>query len=237
MAVFTGIEPVTTLSDNFSALLTLINDSANGQVNYIADTGVVNSIVLTLASAPIAYQPGMTVAFVAATTNTGATVINVNTLGTVSVVDVQGNPLKAGAIVAGQISTLVYNGTSFMLTYRYPFNTSITFTGAPTINCSGISSLSVSGNITATATATLTNLVGGIPLFFNVSNVSGAGQALAIQGAAPFNGSSLARYVTNASVATATNMQTTSIVVPTGTAFNFQGSPLGGAIAWTGVIA
>ena len=55
-STFTGNEPVTTLSDNFSSLNNIINDSGAGFTSYAIDTGTTNNLIVTLASAPVAYD-------------------------------------------------------------------------------------------------------------------------------------------------------------------------------------
>lgn len=235
-STFTGLEPITTMSDEFTALKVGINDSANGFVNYIADTGVVNSVVLTLASPPIAYQPGMTVSFVAAVTNTGASLINVNSLGTVNIVDVQGNPLKAGALIAGQISTLIYNGTAFMLTYRYPYLLNAPFSGNVNVDASGVSSLTLSGGITVASTIVITNLVNGVHIMVSCSNSSGSAKGLAVQAAAPFNGQSDLRYTATGGTVSAINMQVSQLSIATGLFLKMQGSVVGTFVTWFGIL-
>ena len=89
--------------------------------NYVLDTdgglaagGTANAITLTtnqaLSSAHVA--AGLTLSFRATATNTGATTLNVDTIGAVSVVDQFGAALAAGAITSGGIYTVRYNSNT-----------------------------------------------------------------------------------------------------------------------------
>lgn len=81
--------------------------------NYIADSGAVNAYVVTLDPVPSAYRVGMTFDMVALLANTGASTVNVNGLGVKTITDSAGAALAAGAIPAGRVTTLVYDGTNF----------------------------------------------------------------------------------------------------------------------------
>lgn len=81
--------------------------------NYIADSGAVNAYVVTLDPVPSAYRVGMTFDMVASIVNTGASTVNVNGLGVKTITDSAGAALAAGAIPAGRVTTLVYDGTNF----------------------------------------------------------------------------------------------------------------------------
>jgi hypothetical protein len=55
----------------------------------------------------------MLVTFNPANTNTGASVININALGSVAIVTNSGGAISASSIVAGSATTIIYDGTSF----------------------------------------------------------------------------------------------------------------------------
>lgn len=84
-------------------------------VKYGADTGTANAKVVTLSPAPTAYVEGMAIAFKNAVLNTGAVTININGLGTKSVLKSNGNALTSGNLKVNSVYTLRYNGTSFIL--------------------------------------------------------------------------------------------------------------------------
>jgi hypothetical protein len=83
-----------------------------GTINYAADTGAANAIVVTLPHAPAGYEDNQEISFKAAATNTGAATINVNGLGVKSLRRQDGSALVAGDITANSLITARYNSTS-----------------------------------------------------------------------------------------------------------------------------
>lgn len=112
-----GYNNIPQLDADLAFLLNSFNDSAAGWVNYIADTGATNAYVATLTPAPSAYVAGMTLAFVPTNSNTGASTINVNSLGSVAIVSQGGVALGAGQLIAGAVTFLVYDGTRFRIIF------------------------------------------------------------------------------------------------------------------------
>ena len=84
-------------------------------INYCIDSGVANSLVVTLSPPLLQYQAGLPLRVLVAVTNTGATVINANGLGTRAIKRTDGSDLHPGDIVAGMIANIVDNGTFFQL--------------------------------------------------------------------------------------------------------------------------
>lgn len=83
-------------------------------LNYADDTGSANAYAITLAPVPTAYTKGTQYRFKAANANTGASTLNVNGLGTKTIVKYAGGPntaLVANDIRAGQMIICVYDGT------------------------------------------------------------------------------------------------------------------------------
>lgn len=68
--------------------------------------GSANAITLTTTPAISAYGDGQSISFIASASNTGATTVNVNGLGAVTIYDANGSALGAGAIVNGQLTTI-----------------------------------------------------------------------------------------------------------------------------------
>lgn len=86
-----------------------------GSGDFFVDSGVANSVVLSplgTQRAPTSYTNGQRVRFRAAATNTGATVINVDSIGSKKLRNQSDSALAAGNIVAGTQYELTYN-TSF----------------------------------------------------------------------------------------------------------------------------
>jgi hypothetical protein len=79
-----------------------------------SDTGTVNTYVVTLSPAPLSYTVGLEVWMRAKTTNTGASTINVNGLGT-KAIQAEGAALTGGEIEALALVHLVYDGTQFQI--------------------------------------------------------------------------------------------------------------------------
>lgn len=81
------------------------------------DTGSANAYILNFAANFTAYQDGIIIYFVAVNNNTGASTVNVNGLGVVSITTPSGGVLTAGQIIANQITAILYKGTGFVLLY------------------------------------------------------------------------------------------------------------------------
>lgn len=96
-----------------------------GGADFYSDSGVANAYVLSpigSKSAPHAYFTGMCVSFFVGQTNTGASTINVNSLGVKNIKarDATSDP-ASGDFVAGQIIELRYNGTNFIVSGGVPY--------------------------------------------------------------------------------------------------------------------
>lgn len=102
------------LDGNFSTIVAYINDPTNRN-NYVADSGTTNTIALTF-SPPVAggYTAGLEITFKAALGNSGAVVVNANSLGNKSLVNHDGSALLAGQILQGATYKAVYDGTQFI---------------------------------------------------------------------------------------------------------------------------
>jgi len=95
----------------------LLNPYNVAVISYGAtDSGAVNAYVTT--TTPNQFTSlinGQSVTFVPANTNTTASTINVNGTGVIAITKYNSTALSAGDIVAGQPTTIVYNGTSWVL--------------------------------------------------------------------------------------------------------------------------
>lgn len=87
----------------------------NGSLNYSADTGSTNAYVATLSPVPPAYVAGMSVIIRVSNTNTGASTLNVNSLGVKNITLSDGTALSAGELPSGMLANLKYDGTNFQL--------------------------------------------------------------------------------------------------------------------------
>lgn len=95
---------------------------------YGADAGSNDTYVITLSPALNAYVAGQKFSFKANTANTGAATININGLGAKTIVKGVNTTLADGDIAAGQLMTIIYDGTNFVL--QNPTNTAIITTAS-----------------------------------------------------------------------------------------------------------
>lgn len=86
-----------------------------GVWKYAAAAGTANAITAVLSPVPAALTVGLVIDLLILATNTGPMTINLNALGAVAITDQFGKALTGGEAVAGQIRTLVYNGTTFAM--------------------------------------------------------------------------------------------------------------------------
>lgn len=82
---------------------------------YFADSGTANAYAITAVPAIAAYAAGQRFVFKAANANTTAATLNVNGLGTKSITKNGTTPLVANDILAGQVISVVYDGTEFQM--------------------------------------------------------------------------------------------------------------------------
>jgi hypothetical protein len=69
----------------------------------------------TLSLAITALVTGQAYRFIAAATNTAAATLNINSLGATNIKRIDGSALQAGDLVSGQLVTVCYTGTNFIL--------------------------------------------------------------------------------------------------------------------------
>ncbi len=87
----------------------------NGSSIYAADAGSTDAYAISLSPAPSSYVVGMVVHFLANTTNTGAATLNINSLGAVTIKKAKDVDLADGDIKAGQLVSVIYDGSNFQL--------------------------------------------------------------------------------------------------------------------------
>lgn len=91
----------------------------SGNANYGAENGAANAYVLSVSAQVTSLVDGMAFAFRASNTNTGASTINVNSLGVLPIVRPDRSALQANDILAGEICEVVYDASasSFQLAH------------------------------------------------------------------------------------------------------------------------
>lgn len=82
---------------------------------YAADTGSADTYAVSLSPAPGAYAAGQIFHFKATNANTGASTLNVNSLGAVSILKHGGTALASGDIPAGGLVTVMHDGTNLQM--------------------------------------------------------------------------------------------------------------------------
>ena len=86
-----------------------------GRAVFAQDTGAANAYVIALPATPAAYTTGLTIIMKAVNVNTGASTVNVDSLGVKSIKRFNGDALIAGDIPAGGMVGLHYDGTNFQI--------------------------------------------------------------------------------------------------------------------------
>jgi Phage Tail Collar Domain len=138
--------------------------AGSGGTVYAADTGTANAYVISPSPAALSYVAGGSYAFLSANANTGASTLNVSSLGTKSIKNPAGGALVTGDILANQIVVVTYDGTNFqMVSPQGPATSSNTANTTVKRDSSGNFSAgtitaTLSGNATSATTAT--NLAG-----------------------------------------------------------------------------
>jgi hypothetical protein len=91
-----------------------------GMSDYWPDTGAADALVITPDPAIAGYFDGLTFLIKIAATNTGASSINVNSLGSRDVLDQNGDALTAGALTGDTVVPLVYVDGAFRMVTALP---------------------------------------------------------------------------------------------------------------------
>jgi hypothetical protein len=113
-ATATTAIPLSQLDANFTNLSSSVNNALTYS-NYAADVGTVNNYIITIAGVTTTYAVGIRFQFLAATTNTANSSLNVNGQGTKAITLSNGNDLPPGAIETGALVDVIYNGVAFQI--------------------------------------------------------------------------------------------------------------------------
>jgi hypothetical protein len=93
----------------------LVREFQVNAVKVLASVAGTNTITGTMTPDLTSYSTGMLVLFTPANNCTGATTINIDSLGAKSIVRGDGTALESGDLQASTIHAIVYDGTSFVL--------------------------------------------------------------------------------------------------------------------------
>lgn len=100
------------INANFAALENAKTASAS---KYATTTGSANTYAVTLDPAPSAYQAGMIINIIINAANTGASTVNVNSLGAKSIKKEGSTDVSSGELKQNAAYSLMYDGTNFQL--------------------------------------------------------------------------------------------------------------------------
>lgn len=106
----TGVGNATALTQYASGV-----DVQNSSLTSLSAVAGTDTITATAPLSLAAYAAGQCFRFVAAGTNTGATTININSLGAKNITKLGSTTLNAGDIATGQVIEVVYDGTRFQM--------------------------------------------------------------------------------------------------------------------------
>lgn len=86
-----------------------------GAYAYLGSVAGTNTVTATVSPTFAAYTAGQVFRFIAAGSNTGATTININSVGAKNIYKNGSTPLEVGDIISGSLITVIYDGTQFQL--------------------------------------------------------------------------------------------------------------------------
>lgn len=110
-----GSQKITGLADGTARTDAATLKQVQGQAtNWVSDTGSASAIVINPSPAITAYAAGQTFRTKLAAGVTGATTVNVSSLGTKSLLDQYSDALVAGAKDNGEFTEFTYDGTQFL---------------------------------------------------------------------------------------------------------------------------
>lgn len=118
----------------------------SGVGSYLVDTGGANAYIVSPSPASTGYVAGQIYDVKISAANTGASTINVSSLGAKNITYSNGTTLVSGALPTGSVVRLIYDGSQFQLQNIVPQATSFT-------------TLTVSGATTLTGLVTLGNAI------------------------------------------------------------------------------
>jgi hypothetical protein len=169
------------------AKLPLPDKLREDRVTAVVDMGAVNSLVVSLDTAPEAYNFGLELTVRIGATNTSAVTVNVNGLGAKAVKRSDGSAMSAGDLVTGQVVKLIYDGTQFRLLGASETAIAGSATAAAASAAAAAASASAAAASATAASTSATNASG----FATAAAASAAAAALAVTGYLPKAGGTM----------------------------------------------
>lgn len=133
--------------------------AGSGGTVYAADSGTANAYVISPTPAAISYAAGGSYAFLSLNANTGASTLNVSSLGVKAIKNPAGGALVTGDILASQIVVVTYDGTNFQMVS--PQGPAVSANTANTLVKRDASGNFAAGTITGSLTGNVTGAVTG----------------------------------------------------------------------------
>lgn len=134
----------------------IVNEASKGQARVLSSVSGTNTITATMTPDLDAYAAGMIVVFTPAGNNTGATTLNIDSLGALDVQKADGDALVSGDLVSGIPAVLVLDSGAddwILLNPMTPNATGLDVTGNASIG----GTLSVTGAVTLNGALTTDN--------------------------------------------------------------------------------
>jgi hypothetical protein len=114
-------DPKSQGDDHLRLIKSVLKNSFAGFAGMVIVTGTeaqgasVNDFTVTVSPAPTAYTASTLVVFKATHANTSGCTVQINALGTKTLLNVDGSALKTGDIISGSLVAVYYDGTQFYL--------------------------------------------------------------------------------------------------------------------------
>lgn len=170
--------------------------------DYVVDTGAVNAYAIAPSPAITAYVAGQQFTFKVTNTNTGASTLAVNGLAATPIKKQVSVALVGGELLAGQVVSVVYDGTNFQITSTPP----------PSVYSFGQTSKAA-----GTGSVNITHGLGQIPKLFKVTyftaDTSGSASTTIGSGAATGTGTLSCTYNYSISSNSNTYAQSTTNII------------------------
>lgn len=161
------------VNDTLRQLMTdTVQEAAKGQARVLASVSGTNTITATMTPDLDAYTAGMIVVFTPANDNTGATTLNIDSLGALDILDGRGSALVGGELIAGvpTVLTLDAGADDWVISSLHSSygTATLTLTGcttSPTVLCSYIKvgklyHFTATGAVSGTSSSTAMTLTG-----------------------------------------------------------------------------
>jgi len=216
--------------------------------DYAASATGNDTYVITVTPAPTAYVTGQRFTFKADVANTGTCSLNVNSLGATNIVKNVSAQLSDGDIIAGQVVTVVYDGTNFQLESKTANNFTVktSYVAGTTINPSAVTNQTITHGlgfvprlVQLMVQNTSSSGGGGISTSHGTAEISPSGTVISQQAVVAISSGTLTTRYTSSGIAMATGNGGSTVATlsnVTSTTFDIQWADPGGNVNGTPAI-